>query len=85
MLERANAAIKRRTRAVRIFPSRESLIRLVGAVLVDMNETWTRHWFMSADDMKTTLDPDKKPCVKITAETRQRADQIIMTALESVA
>ncbi|WP_340641059.1 transposase [Bifidobacterium pseudolongum] len=85
VLERANAAIKRRTRAVRIFPSRESLIRLVGAVLVDMNETWTRHRFMSADDMKTTLDPGEKPCVKITAETRQRADQIIMTALESVA
>ena len=85
VLERANAAIKRRTRAVRIFPSRESLIRLVGAVLVDMNETWTRHRFMSADDMKTTLDPGEKPCVKITAETRQRADQITMTALESVA
>ena len=49
-----------------------------------MNETWTRHRFQSADDMKTTLDPGEAS-VKITAETRQRADQIIMTALESVA
>lgn len=50
-----------------------------------MNETWTRHRFMQADDMKTTLEPGEKPRVKIIAETRQRADQIIMTALESAA
>ena len=83
--ERANAEIKRRTRAVQIFPSRESLIRLVGAVLVDMNETWTRHRFMSADDMATALEPRAREHVEISDETRQRADQIIRTALESAA
>ncbi|PKU88173.1 transposase [Bifidobacterium pseudolongum subsp. globosum] len=83
--ERANAEIKRRTRAVQIFPSRESLIRLVGAVLVDMNETWTRHRFMSADDMATALEPRAREHVEISDELRQRADQIIMTALESAA
>lgn len=83
--ERANAEIKRRTRAVQIFPSRESLIRLVGAVLVDMNETWTRHRFMSTDDMATALEPRAREHVEISDETRQRADQIIRTALESAA
>lgn len=70
---------------MQIFPSRESLIRLVGAVLVDMNETWTRHRFMSADDMATALEPRAREHVEISDETRQRADQIIRTALESAA
>lgn len=83
--ERANAEIKRRTRAVQIFPSRESLIRLVGAVLVDMNETWATRRFMSGDDMATALNPRTPRRAEITDEMQRRADQIIMTALESAA
>lgn len=83
--ERANAEIKRRTRAVQIFPSRESLIRLVGAVLVDMNETWATRRFMSGDDMATALNPRPPRRAEITDEMQRRADQIIMTALESAA
>jgi len=40
MVERVNAEIKRRTKVVGAFPSRESLLRLVGSILMDTNEEW---------------------------------------------
>lgn len=40
MVERVNAEIKRRTRVVAAFPSTESLLRLIGSILIDMNEDW---------------------------------------------
>ena len=40
MVERINAEIKRRTKTVGAFPSRDSLIRLVASILIDMNEDW---------------------------------------------
>lgn len=40
MVERVNAEIKRRTKVVAAFPSSESLLRLIGSILIDMNEDW---------------------------------------------
>jgi transposase-like protein len=40
MLERINQEIKRRTNIVRIFPNRESCLRLVRALCVEMHEEW---------------------------------------------
>ncbi|HSK82559.1 MAG TPA: transposase [Rubrobacter sp.] len=39
-LERLNQEIKRRTRVVRIFPNRESCLRLVSALAVEVSEEW---------------------------------------------
>jgi putative transposase len=39
-LERLNQEIKRRTRVVRIFPNRESCLRLVTALAVEQSEEW---------------------------------------------
>lgn len=40
-LERVNQEIKRRTRVVRIFPNRESCLRLISALCVEYSEEWT--------------------------------------------
>jgi transposase-like protein len=40
-LERFNEEVRRRTRVVRIFPNRESCLRLVSALAVETSEEWT--------------------------------------------
>lgn len=41
MLERTNKEILRRTRVATLFPNEESLLRLVSAVLAEIDEEWT--------------------------------------------
>jgi putative transposase len=40
MIERQNRELKRRTRKVSIFPNEDSVIRLFGAMLIDIDEKW---------------------------------------------
>lgn len=57
--ERMNREIKRRSRVVQVFPSRKSLIRMVGAVLAELDEEWSeRRWF-SERSMEEILEKAK--------------------------
>lgn len=50
-VERLNEEIRRRERVIRIFPNRESVLRLLGALLLEQDEAWTtghRYFDMSA-------------------------------------
>ena len=40
MVERVNRELKRRTKVVGVFPNEESLLLLVGSILMDINEEW---------------------------------------------
>jgi len=40
MMERMNKELKRRTKVAGVFPNDESLLRLIGAILMDINEEW---------------------------------------------
>lgn len=39
-VERLNEEIRRRERVIRIFPNRESVLRLIGALLIEFDEKW---------------------------------------------
>ncbi len=40
MVERVNVEIKRRSKVVGAFPNQNSVIRLIGSILMEMNEEW---------------------------------------------
>jgi len=51
--ERLNQEIKRRTRVVRIFPNRESCLRLVTALAVEQSEEWiTGRRYLDMQDLE---------------------------------
>ena len=49
--ERANEEIRRRVKVISAFPSEASMMRLVGAVLLDVNDEWSDMKFLDAEGL----------------------------------
>jgi transposase-like protein len=57
-LERLNKEVKRRADVVGIFPSEASIVRLIGAVLLEQNDEWQlRHRYMQVEAMVELVSP----------------------------
>ena len=57
-LERLNKEVKRRADVVGIFPSEQSIIRLIGAVLLEQNDEWQlQHRYMQVEGMTGLIPP----------------------------
>jgi len=61
MLERLNREIKRRTKVVGVFPDQPSVIRLVGTLLMEMDDDWraTQRKYFSLESMQLLTNSDK--------------------------
>ena len=59
--ERANREIKRRYRSVQSFPSRESLMRLVGAVMLEEEDAWTHNRVFSPESTARAWERPEAP------------------------
>ncbi len=61
-LERLNKEVKRRADVVGIFPNEASIVRLVGAVLLEANDEWQlQHRYMQAEGMAELSAPPATP------------------------
>jgi transposase-like protein len=85
MQERANREIKRRSRAVQVFPSTKSLIRLIGSICCEIDEDWSSRCYIGPDSL-AVLKEESKPAkpIKAIEEDKQRATRLIAVAMQSV-
>lgn len=79
--ERMNREIERRSRVVQVFPSPESMLRLVGAVCAEQDEDWSSRRYISPESMLKLAEPAGPEPVESEA-SRRRGLMIVETAME---
>jgi putative transposase len=71
-VERLNEEIRRRERVIRIFPNRASAVRLLGALLMEIDEGWsTGHRYLVMDEY-WQWRKDQEKAKKENASSRER-------------
>ena len=71
-IERMNREIKRRTRVAVLFPNKESALRLVTGVIIEIHEEWvTGKQYL---DMSPLLNRELKKTNKLRGEKRKRSE-----------
>ncbi|MFR4961865.1 MAG: transposase, partial [Eggerthella lenta] len=82
--ERANREIKRRANVVQGFPSRESLIRLVGAALIEADEEWSVRCVISRPSLAHAWKAPERPAPteEEVRAAREAARRIIGSAID---
>lgn len=84
--ERCNRELKRRSRVVQVYPTRTSLIRMMGAVFAEMDEEWqTRKWFQTDSIAKATEDiVVDAPKPSYTGTASEHASNILKLTLSNL-
>ena len=60
-VERLNEEIRRRDRVIRIYPNRDSVKRIIGALLMEMDEKWqTGHRYLDMQEYFLWREEQKK-------------------------
>ena len=86
LCERLNGEIKRRTKPVQIFPSNESLMRLIGALCCEQNDEWAAKGnFMDAKKMKelTTQDNKAQPSPEEIGRVTRLVEEVFERTLKA--
>lgn len=76
--ERVNREMRRRSRVVQVFPSAESMLRLVGA---EQDEDWSSRRYISPESMGKLLEPAAPEPAESEA-SRRRGLMVVETAME---
>ena len=66
-VERLNEEVRRRERVIRIFPNRESVVRLIGALMMELDEKWaTERKFFDMAEYFEWRKTHRKASAKVT-------------------
>ena len=79
--ERTNRETRRRSRVVQVFPSAESMIRLIGAVMAEQDGGWSGRRWIAPESLARLEEPapaEREP----TGESRERGLKVVQAAIE---
>ena len=83
--ERANRELKRRYRSVQSFPSRSSLLRLLGAVMLEEEVSWGQHRVFSTKSVARAWEVPETPTPDGTlAREIARAERKAKSAVDAL-